>query len=198
MEHGIFGAELRANAESGQSIEGYAATFNQLSVVLGGMFREEIAPGAFAITLKNETDIRSLWNHNTDFPLARTTNGTLLLSEDDHGLAIRAELPNTSWGKDALISIQRKDVTQMSFAFDALDDEWREDNEGQIIRRLSNVKLYEVSPVTFPAYPSTSVSMRSFSNEVPTWVVKKMQKQDRKLGVSIELRKKYLQLMSYR
>ena len=191
MDRSVCAAALRA-ADKASGIEGYAATFNELSVVLYGMFREEIAPGAFRNTLGD--DIRSLWNHNTDLPLARTTNGTLRLAEDETGLAIAADLPETSWGRDALISIGRRDVTQMSFAFDVIEDDWREDDLGQLIRRLLNVKLYEVSPVTFPAYPTTTVGLRSIPSRAPKWVTERMAGSR---GVPLSVRRRQVQLMSY-
>ena len=90
-------AELRASAENEPpKITGYAAVFNQLSEDLGG-FYERIDPGAFAKTLQ-EADVRSLWNHDPNYVLGRTRSGTLLLSEDDHGLAIDVTPPDTSWG----------------------------------------------------------------------------------------------------
>ncbi len=161
MERRLIVTELRAVAGDGQlSIGGYAAVFNRLSVVLWG-FREEIAPGAFAASLQN--DIRALWNHDMAQVLGRTTNQTLRLSEDGTGLAFELDLPDTQMGRDAHTLIARGDVSQMSFGFRLLPDgeEWRIDDAGQYIRRLTNIDLMEISPVTFPAYPDTSVDARS-------------------------------------
>lgn len=150
--------QLRAAGETtGAILSGHAAVFDQLSEDLGG-FRERIAPGAFAGTLGN-ADIRALWNHDPAIVLGRAGAGTLRLAEDDTGLAIEIDLPDTSWGRDAGISIGRGDVNQMSFGFRALYDHWDEVN-GEIIRTLLAVELIEVSPVTFPAYPQTYVSAR--------------------------------------
>lgn len=154
--------EVRAVGESEDdgtpSIEGYAAVFNALSVEMWG-FRERIAPGAFTETLETD-DIRSLWNHNSDFVLGRVKSGTLRLAEDDEGLRFDVEPPDTSWGRDALTSVRRGDVDQASFMFRTLEDDWSIDENEQLIRTLRKVKLYEVSPVTFPAYPATQVSAR--------------------------------------
>lgn len=104
-------AEVRAAGDGKPAmISGYAARFNELSVVLYGMFRERIAPGAFAETLASD-DIRSLWNHNADYVLGRN-NGTLRLQEDDTGLFMEVDPPDTQAGRDALISVQRGDVNQ--------------------------------------------------------------------------------------
>jgi hypothetical protein len=161
MERRLIATELRAAENDGvRSIAGYAAVFNKLSVVLWG-FREEIAPGAFAGSLGN--DVRGLWNHDTALVLGRTTNGSLRLAEDGTGLAFELDLPDTTMGRDAYTLIARGDVSQMSFGFRLLPDgeEWRIDDAGQYIRRLTKVDLLEISPVTFPAYPDTSVDTRA-------------------------------------
>jgi uncharacterized protein len=163
MERRFFSIELRADGDqaNGQAptLRGYAAVFDQLSVVLYGMFREKIARGAFASSLAD--DIRALWNHDTNLPLGRTKAGTLKLEEDSHGLRVEIDPPDTQAGRDAVESIKRGDVDQMSFAFDVLEDEWDQDDQQQLVRTLRKVKLYEVSPVTFPAYTGTSVSARA-------------------------------------
>lgn len=174
-------AEVRAAGDGKPAmISGYAARFNELSVVLYGMFRERIAPGAFTETLASD-DIRSLWNHNADYVLGRNKNGTLRLREDDTGLFMEVDPPDTQAGRDALISVARGDVSQQSFMFDVQPDgdDWYEDAEGQIIRTLKRVRLYEVSPVTFPAYPQTSAEARDENKlaELPTlsrWVEKRL------------------------
>lgn len=145
-------------------ITGHAAVFNQLSEPLGFWYRfqEKIEPGAFANVLNN--DVRALFNHDDNLILGRTTNGTLELSEDEIGLFVRIEPPDTQLGRDVLSSIRRKDITQMSFAFTVAEDgeTWFEDEYHNVIRTIKKVeRLYDVSPVTFPAYPQTDVSARS-------------------------------------
>jgi hypothetical protein len=156
--------ELRAEqAEDGKpKISGYAAPFNVLSEDLGG-FREEIRPGAFKKTLQ-EGDQRALWNHDTNLVLGRRKAGTLDLTEDEIGLRFTIYPPETQAGRDALESIRRGDVDQMSFAFQVVREEWRQDGD-QILRALNEVRLYEVSPVAFPAYPQTSAFVRSKISE---------------------------------
>lgn len=152
--------EMRVAQDDGgpPRIVGYAAVFNALSENLGG-FRERIAPGAFEKTLR-EGDIRSVWNHNPDYVLGRTKVDTLRLKEDEHGLAIEIFPPDTQWARDLMVTIGRGDVDQMSFSFSTIRDEWGT-RDGQTERTLMEVKLFEVSPVTFPAYPQTSVQVRS-------------------------------------
>lgn len=154
-------AELRAVTEEDENtIEGYAAVFNSRSGNLGG-FYEVISNGAFAKTLKEKPDIRALWNHDSNYVLGRTTNESLSLEEDEKGLKVRITPPDTSWAKDLMTSIQRGDVNQMSFQFRVVKDDWSID-DGEPLRELREVELFEVSPVSFPAYESTSVSVRSY------------------------------------
>lgn len=156
LERRFTTSDLRTEGEEGRTIVGYAAVFNSLSQVLWG-FRERIAPGAFADALGD--DVRALWNHDTGIVLGRTKSGTLRLHEDEVGLRIEVDPPASAAAY--LESIKRGDVDQMSFGFNTLDDEWDEGDDGQIIRTLRKVKLFEVSPVTFPAYTATSVGVRS-------------------------------------
>lgn len=140
-------------------IVGYAAVFNELSDDLGG-FRERIAPGAFAKSLGN--DVRALFNHDTNFVLGRTTTRTLRLSEDERGLAIEIDPPPTTFARDMLAGMRRGDISQMSFGFRVLPggDIW--DNiDGEIVRTLTNVDLFDVSVVAIPAYPQTTAEVRA-------------------------------------
>ena len=150
--------ELRGD-DGEQRISGYAAVFNTLSENLGG-FREQIAPGAFDPVM--DDDVRALFNHEPHLILGRTTADTLQLSLDDTGLRYRIDPPDTQYARDLVKSIERKDVTQSSFAFWVEDDRWDEDDEGRVIRTIKKYRrLYDISPVTYPAYPDTSVAARS-------------------------------------
>jgi len=140
-----------------KKIVGHAAVFNKLSLPLIG-FREKIEPGAFSETIQKD-DIRALFNHNADYVLGRTKAGTLRLKEDDIGLYIEIDPPDTTFAKDLMVSIKRGDVDQMSFGFTVQDEEWRKEN-GEQVRVLKRVQLWDVSPVTFPAYPQTDVKVR--------------------------------------
>ena len=153
--------ELRVDGEgdSPKRIRGYAAVFGKLSDDLG-YFREKIAPGAFSDTIKT-ADIRALWNHDPNFVLGRNKSGTLTLEENQKGLIIDVEPPDTQWARDLMVSIKRGDIDQMSFSFRTIADEWDYTDEKNPIRTLVKVDLFDVSPVTYPAYPQTSVSVRS-------------------------------------
>jgi HK97 family phage prohead protease len=148
---------VEARSEDGEMrLSGYAAVFNEPSLPLP--FREYIAPGAFRKTLQETPDVRLLINHE-GLPLARTKNGTMTLTEDAVGLRIDATLADTSESRDLYKLIERGDVDQMSFAFRVIRQKWNEDRSE---RTLTEVSLADgdVSVVTYPAYPATSVEAR--------------------------------------
>lgn len=155
------GLELRtlANDSGGTDtvIAGTAIPYGSSSEEMWG-FREIIAPGAFAHALSG--DIRCLWNHDTGKPLGRTSSNTLTLTDTKDGLQYECKLPNNSWGIDAREAISRGDVTGTSFGFRVREDDWVY-VENQLIRTILEAELFEVSPVTFPAYPESSVEARS-------------------------------------
>jgi hypothetical protein len=153
--------ELRVNGSDGRRrIEGYAAVFDVPSVPFWD-FTEIIRPGAFKQTIQ-EDDIRALWNHEDSFVLGRNRAGTLSLMEDQVGLSFKIDPPEAQWASDFLVSIERGDVDQCSFRFTTREngDRWTSDN-GRLSRELLDLQLFEVSPVTFPAYPQTSAQLRS-------------------------------------
>jgi len=157
--------DLRAASQDGKPrISGHAATFGQRSVNLGTSYfewYEQIRAGAFANTIKTE-DIRSLWQHDVNYVIGRNRSNTLRLWEDETGLAFEVFPPDTALVRDLVMApIERGDVNQMSFMFDAVQTNWIEAEGQPMIRELVEVRLYEVSPVTFPAYPSTDVSARA-------------------------------------
>ena len=157
VEQRAYDGELKAAVE-GRTVEGYASVFNSMSEDLGG-FREIILPGAFSNVLDN--DVRALYNHDSNYLLARTTSGTLELKEDDKGLYYRFEMPNTSYGNDMLELFRRGDLSQSSFGFTVEKDSWRME-EGQHVRYIERVgSLFDVSPVVYPAYASASSGLRS-------------------------------------
>jgi len=145
------------------TMEGYGANFNSLSEDLGG-FREVLMPGCFADALKT-SDVRGLFNHNPDKILGRNTAGTLRLSEDERGLRFEIDPDlEISYAKDLQRSMQRGDINQCSFGFKVAEEgqSWAKDSAGMWIRTITKVaQLFDVSPVTYPAYISTSCAVRS-------------------------------------
>lgn len=155
--------ELRVSKSEDKTsvLSGYAAVYDVLSEDLGG-FREKIAPGAFTTAL-GKSDCRALFNHNSNFILGRQSAGTLKLSEDDTGLYMEDQLPDTQYARDLEVSVERRDITQQSFGFIVKKDSWEENRETkEVIRTIIEIdELFDVSPVTFPAYPDTTIAKRS-------------------------------------
>jgi HK97 family phage prohead protease len=148
--------EARQAEDGTMRMAGYAAVFNEASLPLP--FIEKIAPGAFTKTLQETPDVRLLANHE-GLPMARTKNGTMRLYEDERGLYFEAELANTQEARDLYTLVERGDVDQMSFAFRVIRQNWSKDRTE---RTLTEVSLADgdVSIVTYPAYPATSVEAR--------------------------------------
>ena len=155
--------EVRQNEDGSVTVSGYAAVFDSPSEDLGG-FVEEIKQGAFRKVLRSQPDVRFLVNHD-GLPLARTTNKTLRLKEDGRGLKIEADFPDTAVAGDLAKSLERGDVDQMSFMFRVEPDgrEWFfPDDPEELARRViyEFSELFDVSAVTFPAYPATEIGVR--------------------------------------
>lgn len=155
--------ELRVNeSEKGSAvIEGHAAVFDSWSETLGGIFpfREIVRKGAFSESIGKD-DIRALFNHDPNYVLGRNRAGTLELAEDEVGLRVRILPPDTGWARDIVTSIRRGDITQMSIGFVVEDDEWST-RDSMDVREIRKVQLFDVSPVTFPAYTATDVGVRA-------------------------------------
>ena len=161
---GFDDAEVR---EAGTSLifEGHAAVFDSWSEDLGG-FREKINRGAFRKVLRNGDDVRFLFNHNEDLIMARSTvkdgPGSLRLSEDSTGLAVEAHLVPTSTARDLRELTRTGVVSGMSYHFsmrDGGEDDWNDDYTERSIVQFGGI--YDVGPVTYPAYQAAGGSMRS-------------------------------------
>jgi len=138
-------------------IVGYAVRWDQLSHPIFGMFQERFKRGAFTASLINP-DVYASWQHDSREVLGRTPN-TLALIEDDIGL--RYEITPPSWAEKHIETIERGDVRGSSFIFRSVVEEWDETNSDMPIRSIIEAELFEVSPVTTPAYPQSSVGIRS-------------------------------------
>lgn len=156
--------EVRAEQHDQQPtrIIGYGSVFNSRSEPLWG-FREIIKPGAFDDVLGD--DVRGLFNHDPNFILGRSTSGTLKVSTDERGLRYDIEAPDTQTIRDLVLApMLRGDINQSSFAFRVARDgeRWYEDEEGVVIREISRFsRLFDVSPVTYPAYTEADSGVRS-------------------------------------
>ena len=159
--------EVRKVASGGAVIEGHAAVFNRKSRNLGG-FVEMIDPDAFNQTLGDNPDVRALINHDPSHLLGRTRSGTLRLSKDNTGLHYEVDVPDRSDARDLLVSMERGDITQSSFAFFKIDDEWGLTEDEFPLRTVTAASLHngDVSPVTYPAYEDADagVADRAFQS----------------------------------
>jgi HK97 family phage prohead protease len=183
--------EKREDAEEGGVVEGYAAKFNS-ETTIGSywQFREKILPGAFDDVLQD--DIRALFNHDPNQILARSNQGkgTLTVWVDATGLKYRYSTPDRSYAKDLENAIANGDVSQSSFAFKIKEQRWIE-KEGELELReiVKFERLYDVSPVTYPAYADTEVAKRSLDsvkeelNPKPT-IIEVEEPQKRKLTMN--------------
>lgn len=150
--------QARAEENGDKVIEGYFAVFNSVYDMGYGM-SESIAPGAFTSTLAD--DIRALVNHNTDLVLGRTKVGTLTLRQDERGLWGRIVInPNDTDAMNLYARVQRGDVSQCSIGFDILTEDTEYRDDGTVHWTIKDVKLYELSCCTFPAYEETAISAR--------------------------------------
>lgn len=183
-------ADLRTEVREGEGqrrrIVGHAAVFDIWTTLYEGryyLWKEVVRPGAFANALGERQDVRALWNHDANIVLGRTESGTLALSEDGVGLLMSLEPPDTQYIRDLVLSpIERRDVSQMSFAFtirrgkatitEIEAGKTITDNGGERVtltrdgdryieeRELLDLNLLDVSPVTYPAYETTDVALR--------------------------------------
>lgn len=151
------GVELReSQAEGGVRVVGYASTYDQPYPIWGGPeaggFMETIAAGAFDKSVRERDDVRFLLNHD-GVPLARTKSGTMTLEADDIGLLVDADLdPGSPIVAGLRSAMGRGDMDQMSFAFEVTQQQWSPDWSE---RRITEVRLFDVSVVTYPANDQT-------------------------------------------
>lgn len=156
-------AALAGKQNSAGMFTGHAAVFKKKTWIGDQRygFWEQVAPEAFDRALSEEQDVRFLVDHDPSKILARTLSGTLQLSKDRLGLAVRAELADTTVGRDLAVLLERGDVSSMSFGFTVEGETWEEQRDGSEIRTITDVNLFDVSAVTFPAYPQTDASLRA-------------------------------------
>ncbi len=154
----------RSRENSAGTFSGHAAVYGQRTAIGDPKsygFYEQIEKGAFDRALAEDQDVRFLVDHDSSRVLARTASGTLNLSSDKKGLFVQADLADTSVGRDLRVLLERGDVSQMSFGFVVAADEWKTQKDGTELRTIKDVDLFDVSAVTFPAYPQTDAAIRS-------------------------------------
>lgn len=156
-EKRYFAGPIEARTDEHMSIIGHASMFDTPYDLYG--FTEQVSRGAFKKSI-GEADVAALWNHNPDVVLGRKRNGTLRLDEDDEGLRYEVDLPDTQAARDLYTLVKRGDVYQSSFSFEVVKDEWEERESKPPLRTLKEVRLYDVSPVTYPASSTTDVDVK--------------------------------------
>lgn len=151
----------RDDEPESRGIVGHFIVFNSESVDLGG-FTEIVRPSAVDRSLNGKDDMRALWSHDTALPLGRTGPRTLKLEKDRTGLY--GEIATPSWADNYLETVDRGDVSGASFGFSVLEDIWHfMRQEDKILREILDMIIYEVSPVSFPAYPATKIRVERLS-----------------------------------
>lgn len=154
------------NDEGGKlTVSGYVNETGKQSHLLGTKkkFKEAIQKGAFTRALKKGNDIHFLAEHDENKILASTRNGSLTLKEDEKGLLMTAYISDTSYGRDYHTLIKDGILRNMSFGFTVDKDKWNKEKDGTYTREVNDLTLFEVSVVTNPAYPQSTISARGLN-----------------------------------
>ncbi|KGQ32250.1 peptidase [Gallibacterium anatis] len=159
--------EIRSSAiqSDGQKLTGYVVKWDKPSEVLYGEFIECFSPHAFKQSLEANTDIRALFEHDHTKLLGRTRSGTLSLREDSTGLYFELIPPDTTLGKDLLVSVSRGDIQGMSFGFIPTSEEWNFETT-PYTRTIKGAELKEITVTSIPAYPDSNVQLAKRSMEL--------------------------------
>jgi hypothetical protein len=185
-------AEIRVKkAENGsKTLVGYAAKFERLSQDLGG-FVEKIHKNAFDRCLKR-CDVRGLKNHDPAMLLGRTKSGTMRLTTDEVGLRYEIDVPDTQIGRDLVTEIERGDIDGSSFSFTTESsggDSW-DDSTDPPTRTLVGVReLFDVGPVSYPAYLDTSATMaslRSLTFHIDSRALERKREEDLRTAANLQ------------
>lgn len=153
--------EMRLDEDAEPRLTGYAAKYG-IQTDIGGWFKEKIKDGAFGEAIEND-DVRALKNHDPNLLLGRTASGTLRLASNTVGLRFEIDVPDTTTGRDTVVEVRRGDLKGCSFSFTVAEDKWTHYDDGRPSERtiVKIGRLFDVGPVTFPAYEATSVAVRS-------------------------------------
>jgi hypothetical protein len=166
IERRFLEAEIRAEEENGRRRIRMSIPYNVETEIL--WFREIIRPGAFAEAIKNREDVVAWYQHGEGgaLPLGRTTAGTLELRDTNQGLLAEATPPDRPWVEDLVVSIERAEINGASFAFSDTKERWTEEPDEKPLREILATALWDISPVVFPAYPTTHTQVRSSAERV--------------------------------
>lgn len=159
--------EYRKTEDGVAKLVGHGSVFNS-ETIIAGRFRELVAPGAFTRAVKDD-DIRVLFNHDPNYVMGRVSAGTAIVEEDASGLRYEADINlDDPMAVSIAAKVQRRDVTGSSFSFAIEsddDEEWvkPDTRHGLPLRIIKRAKVFDVGPVTFPAYEAAEVSARSLT-----------------------------------
>lgn len=180
-------------------ISGYAIVFDKESHLIAGEFREIIKREAVQHIFDGDDDITVDYNHNPDYHLGKRSTGTATLTIDDTGVQYRVEVPNTTYGNDLAVLVERGDITGGSFVFSTARDgaDWERIGEGEgsyALRTVNDIaKVWSLGPVTREAYPDTTIAMRSLAdwkereenpNPTPKTDTPKMKRLQRRMAIA--------------
>ncbi|MDH2998679.1 peptidase [Pasteurellaceae bacterium LFhippo2] len=160
----IRSATLSADSDN-KKLVGYVVQWNKESELIWGEYVERFAPNAFAESLKSGKDVRALFEHDHTKLLGRTTSGTLKLEEDATGLRFELIPPDTQTGRDLLVSVERGDISGMSFGFRTIKNEWDFSVEPNL-RTVQQAELVEITVTSIPAYPDSNLEIVKRSQAV--------------------------------
>ncbi len=163
--------ERQDDEASGVQLRGLSIVFNVKSEFLG--FFEIIRPAAVDRTFSERIDVRSLWSHNPDFTIGRMTAGTLRAKKVTRGLSVEIDPPR--WAHGHVESVKRRDIVGQSFGFIVIEDDWHLE-DGEAVREVLDAEIIEVSPVSFPAYPATTLKAVD-SSDRSEWYREQMTKE---------------------
>lgn len=185
--------EARAAASGKKMLVGYGSVTGQRTTIRGWFdeWDEEVAPGAWAKSI-SEGDIRSMFNHDTNWLLGRTKSGTLRLEEDDDGLLYETDInADDTNALSVYAKVERGDVDGSSVWFRVIRQEWTEptDDNGleRSLRRILEAELFETGPVVFPAFEQTTVTARSLGIVDPVLRAAGVDKASRRARLASEL-----------
>ena len=153
----------------GKTVEGYAAVFHNpaergTEYKLCDDIVEHIDPQAFQRAIAQKQPCRCLVNHDPNYRLGRVDKGTLRLTTDERGLKYEADIPDTQVGRDTATDLANGNLDGSSFSFSVVGQRWEDVKRGDdymTIRTITDVDLYDVGPVGFPAYEATTAGIRS-------------------------------------
>jgi HK97 family phage prohead protease len=169
--------ELRISTDAASGSRTLVGTIPYNSPSVGLPWTETIAAGAFSGALKPGSDVLMLRDHDSSLLMGRTLAGTLSLGDSADGLQFKCTLPNTSAANDLIESMNRRDITGVSFGFVTTEDTWADDGAGSLTRVLRAVELFEISVTSFAAYPDASAAIRSVVPEEFRSLLKRSKRQ---------------------